>query len=440
MRTEVVMPQMGESVAEGTVTVWLKEVGDSVERDEPLFEITTDKVDAEVPSPVDGVLVEKHVEPGQTVEINTLVAIVDTDAEEGTVTQPEADASGGNDEQAQAGSEATRDADAELSEPKPTADTTDQSSDGEFPSRAELRRTRSTPLVRRIADEHDIEDLSRIEGTGLSGRVTKDDILQFIDDGKHLEKPAPSRGGGQKRIARDIQAPDVEVGDRDRVQTLSPQRQMIAEHMVMSKDVSPHAHTVHEVDFTNVVETRKQLKAEFADRGVKLTYTAFLIKAAAEALRAYPTVNASMDGDDIILRGDINVGMAVALDQSLIVPVIKNADELSLLGVAREVTDIAERARNKRLSPDEVKGGTFSVSNHGVFGPEFGIPIINQPQAAIVSTGAIKKRVVVDQQTDAIMVRPTSIWCLSFDHRVVDGATADKFMAKMREVIETWEA
>jgi 2-oxoglutarate dehydrogenase E2 component (dihydrolipoamide succinyltransferase) len=215
---------------------------------------------------------------------------------------------------------------------------------------------------------------------------------------------------------------------------------MIAEHMVMSKDVSPHAHTVHEVDFTNVVEARKQLKSEFAERGVKLTYTAFLIKAAAEALREYPTVNASMDGDDIVLRGDINIGMAVALDQSLIVPVIKNADELSLLGVARSVADIAERARNKRLSPDEVKNGTFSVSNHGVFGPEFGIPIINQPQAAIVSTGAIKKRVVVDQQTDAIMVRPTSIWCLSFDHRIVDGATADKFMAKMRNVIETWDA
>jgi 2-oxoglutarate dehydrogenase E2 component (dihydrolipoamide succinyltransferase) len=438
MRTEVVMPQMGESVAEGTVTVWLKEVGDKVERDEPLFEITTDKVDAEVPSPVDGVLVEKHVEPGETVEINTLVAIVDTEAEEGTSTEPaaaqtqeadEARESAGEDNEAK-----------ELSEDKPGAGSTETASDGEFPSRAELRRTRSTPLVRRIADEHDIEDLSRIEGTGLSGRVTKDDILQFIDEGKHLEKRAPGGRDTHKRVTRDIQAPDVDVHDRDRVETLSPQRQMIAEHMVMSKDVSPHAHTVHEVDFTNVVEARKQLKSEFAERGVKLTYTAFLIKAAAEALREYPTVNASMDGDDIVLRGDINIGMAVALDQSLIVPVIKNADELSLLGVARSVADIAERARNKRLSPDEVKNGTFSVSNHGVFGPEFGIPIINQPQAAIVSTGAIKKRVVVDQQTDAIMVRPTSIWCLSFDHRIVDGATADKFMAKMRNVIETWDA
>ncbi|MGM0556586.1 MAG: dihydrolipoamide acetyltransferase family protein [Myxococcota bacterium] len=434
MRTEVVMPQMGESVAEGTVTVWLKEVGDTVERDEPLFEITTDKVDAEVPSPVDGVLVEKHVEPGETVEINTLVAIVDTDAAEGTVTQTES----AEPPETSSTEELDDEPAAELSESKPGTEPT-ETSDGEFPSRAELRRTRSTPLVRRIADDHGIDDLSRIDGSGLSGRVTKDDILQFIDDGKHLEKSAPSTGAGQKRVTRDIQAPDVEVGDRDRVETLSPQRQMIAEHMVMSKDVSPHAHTVHEVDFSNVVRARKQLKSEFADRGVKLTYTAFLIKAAAEALRAYPSVNASMDGDQIVLRGDINVGMAVALDQSLIVPVIENADELSLLGVARTVTDIAERARNKRLSPDEVKGGTFSLSNHGVFGPEFGIPIINQPQAAIVSTGAIKKRVVVDQQTDAIMVRPTSIWCLSFDHRIVDGATADKFMAKMREVIETWE-
>lgn len=440
MRTEVVMPQMGESVAEGTVTVWLKDVGDTVERDEPLFEITTDKVDAEVPSPVDGVLVEKHVEPGETVEINTLVAIVDTEAEEGASTQ--ADTPGSDDQQSSASSdEGPSDEEREardLSESKPGAQ--DTSSDDEFPSRAELRRTRSTPLVRRIAEEHGVEDLSRIDGSGLSGRVTKDDILQFIDDGRHEQPRSTSRDRGQQRARRDIQAPDVEVGERDRVQTLSPQRQMIAEHMVMSKDVSPHAHTVHEVDFSNVVQARTQLKSEFAERGVKLTYTAFLIKAAAEALRAYPTVNASMDGDDIVVRGDINVGMAVALDQSLIVPVIKNADELSLLGVARKVTDIAERARSKRLSPDEVKGGTFSLSNHGVFGPEFGIPIINQPQAAIVSTGAIKKRVVVDQQTDAIMVRPTSIWCLSFDHRIVDGATADKFMAKMREIVETWEA
>ncbi|MFW6057659.1 MAG: 2-oxo acid dehydrogenase subunit E2, partial [Persicimonas sp.] len=213
---------------------------------------------------------------------------------------------------------------------------------------------------------------------------------------------------------------------------------MPATRRITSKAISPHAHTVHEVDFSRVVEARNQLKADYAERGVKLTYTAFLVKAAAEALIEYPTVNASMGDDSIVLRGDVNIGIAVALDKSLIVPVVKNVDELSLLGVARKVNDVAGRARNKKLMPAEVKDGTFTLSNHGVFGPEFGIPIINQPQAAIMSTGAIKKRVVVDQKTDAMMVRPTSIWCLSFDHRIIDGATADKFMRRMREIIEHW--
>ncbi len=441
MRTEVVMPQMGESVAEGTVTTWLKEVGDRVERDEPLFEITTDKVDAEVPSPVDGVLVEKLVEPGQTVEINTLVAVVDTEAEEGTVAESAAPAEEAVAEESNVVSleeqKTSRRAAVGGSAATVTADA------GDFPSRAELRRTRSTPLVRRIAAEHGIEDLSPIPGSGLSGRVTKDDILDWIDQGKHKRAAAPAarQGGGTTSVpTREIHRPDIEIGARDRVEFLSPQRKMIAEHMVASKAISPHAHTVHEVDFSNVVAARKRLKDSFAERGVKLTYTAFLVKAAAEALREFPTVNASMDDESLVLRGDINVGMAVALEKSLIVPVIKNVDELSLLGIARKVTDIAHRARHKQLKPDEVKGGTFTLSNHGVFGPEFGIPIINQPQAAIMSTGAIKKRVVVDQKTDAILVRPTAIWCLSFDHRIIDGATADKFMRRMREIIETWPA
>ena len=447
MRTEVVMPQMGESVAEGTVTTWLKEVGDYVERDEPLFEITTDKVDAEVPSPVEGVLVEKHVEPGETVEINTIVAIVDTEAEEGDV--PAAQPSQSAEQTAEQADDESNVVSLEEEKTTRTAaggSASQVSADGGgFPSRAELRRTRSTPLVRRIADEHGIEDLSAIPGSGLSGRVTKDDILEWIDQGKHLEAPKapaakqPAQSGGQARQpGREIHRPDVEIGERDKVEFLSPQRKMIAEHMVSSKAISPHAHTVHEVDFSKVVEARKKLKAEYAERGVKLTYTAFLVKAAAQALREYPSVNASMDDESVVLRGDVNIGMAVALDQSLIVPVIDNVDELSLLGVARKVGDIANRARNKRLKPDEVKGGTFTLSNHGVFGPEFGIPIINQPQAAIMSTGAIKKRVVVDQDTDAILVRPTSIWCLSFDHRIIDGATADKFMRRMREIVENW--
>ena len=212
----------------------------------------------------------------------------------------------------------------------------------------------------------------------------------------------------------------------------------IAEHMSMSLATSAHAHTVHEIDFSNVVEARNQLREEFADRGVKLTYTAFMIKAMADALRAFPVVNASVKGDDLVYRADINIGVAVALDGSLIVPVVRNADELNLLGIARKVGDLAERARSKRLDPSEVSGGTFTLSNHGIFGPEFGIPIINQPQTAIVSTGAIKKRVVADQQTGAIMVRPRAIFCMSFDHRSIDGATADKFLAHVRQTLEGW--
>jgi len=319
---------------------------------------------------------------------------------------------------------------------------------GEFPSKEQLRRTKSTPLVRRIASEHGIEDLTQIEGTGLSGRVTKEDIQSYIEHGKHQVPATPQRARGpetpepgtREPLDREIDRPEVEIGDRDRVEAMEPQRQMIAEHMVRSRRISPHAHTVHEVDFSRVVEDREERKSEFAERDVDLTYTAYLVRAATEALLEYPTVNASLDADEehIIYRGDINVGMAVALERKLMVPVIENADELSLLGIARRVNDLADRARNKQLKTEEVDGGTFTVSNHGVFGPEFGIPIINQPEAAILSTGAIKKRVVVDQETEAIEVRPTSIWCLSFDHRIIDGATADQFMRKMRNVIEGW--
>ena len=452
MRTEVVMPQMGESVAEGTVTQWLKEIGDFVERDEPLFEITTDKVDAEVPSPVAGVLVERLAQPGETVEINTIVAIIDTEAEAGQVTAPAEAAEALTSTDAGIAPQTASPTEVVAEESLAIGTVAESAREGQFPSRDELRRTKSTPLVRRIAEEHNIDDLSRIPGTGLSGRVTKRDILDFIDAGKHLEAPAPQKPAAQKPapqrpagevlrggpVYRELRAPDIQLGARDKIEPMAPQRLAIAEHMIRSRATSAHAHTVHEVDFSRVFQARKALKAEYAARGVKLTFTAFMVKAVADALREFPLVNSSVDGDHIVYRGDINVGIAVALEDSLIVPVIRNVDELSLLGIARAVTDLADRARNKRLKPDEVRGGTFTLSNHGVFGPEFGIPIINQPQTAIVSTGAIKKRVIVDQKTDAITVRPTSIWCMSFDHRIVDGATADKFMARIREILETW--
>lgn len=423
MRTEVVMPQMGESVAEGTLTQWLKQIGERVERDEPLFEITTDKVDAEIPSPTDGILVEIRVQPGQTVEINHVVAILDTD---GKITAaPEAEEkpapNGAN------GASAPQVA-SPVSAPKV------ETSGNE--SIEELRRTKSTPLVRKIAAEHGIQDISSIAGSGLSGRVTKQDIMEYIEAGKHVGGTTAARPAGKPIQPHHT---PVDIGGRDRIEPLSPQRLAIARHMIASRQTSAHAQTVHEVDFTNVWAAKKAMSAEFADRGVRLTFTAFLIKAAAEALAAFPMVNSSLDGDHVIYRGDINIGMAVDQGESLIVPVIRNVDEMSLLGVARAVTDLAERARTKRLKPDEVKGGTFTLTNPGIFGSEFGVPIINQPQTAIMATGAIKKRVVVDQKTDAIMVRPTSIWCMSFDHRVVDGATADRFMLRMREVIENWQ-
>lgn len=440
MRTEVVMPQMGESVAEGTLTKWLKELGEKVERDEPLFELTTDKVDADVPSPVEGVLVEIKVHPGETVEVNTIVAVIDTEATEGAMVVPRP-------------VDMPEDlATAEISRPAATGEhDRDPASNGassygaaligapaEDASAAELRRTRSTPLVRKIAQDHGITDLTGISGSGLSGRVTKKDILAWIADGG-AERAARSPSGDRRVPMRDVHLPPVEVGPRDRVELMTPQRQMIAQHMTASRANSAHAQTIHEIDFTNVVNARKQLKAEFAERDTKLTYTAFLVKALAEALSEFPVLNASVDGDHIVYRGDINVGVAVDTGKSLIVPVVRNVDELSLLGAARAVNDISERARTKKLKPDDVKGGTFTLSNPGIFGSEFGIPIINQPQVAILVTGAIKKRIVVDQETDAIMVRPTSIWCLSFDHRVIDGATADRFMRRMREIIEGWQ-
>jgi 2-oxoglutarate dehydrogenase E2 component (dihydrolipoamide succinyltransferase) len=438
MKTEVVMPQMGESVAEGTVTKWLKEVGERVERDEPLFELTTDKVDADVPSPVEGVLVEIRAEPGDTVEVNSIVAVIDTEAEEGEAveTAPAAAAAEETAAEPSAPAEAVTTSGERPSRKKTNGSTGGLSLAAAPPADAsvdELRRTRSTPLVRKIAEEHGIEDLSPIPGSGISGRVRKRDILEWIEQGKH-----ETVGTRPSRPTPDAHLPDIEIGPRDRVELMSPQRQMIARHIIASRQTSAHAQTIHEIDFTNVVEARKQLKPDFARRDVRLTYTAFLMKAAAQALVDFPVLNSSVDGDHIVYRGDLNLGVAVDTGDSLIVPVIENVDELSLLGVARAVNDVSTRARDKKLKPDEVKGGTFTISNPGIFGSEFGIPIINQPQTAILVTGAIKKRVVVDQATDAIMVRPTSIWCLSFDHRVIDGATADKFMRRMREIIENW--
>lgn len=447
MKTNVVMPQMGESVTEGTLTVWLKEIGDRVERDEPLFEITTDKVDAEVPSPVAGVLVERLVETGTTVEINALVAVIQTEGDEapaGDTTPEQAPVAAAASAPAPATSTAR-----EAAPARAAGAAFDSVKPGPQHSADELRRTRSTPLVRKIAAEHGIQDLAGVPASGNGGRVTRQDIEAFIAQGLHKQAPAATQAPTTRApvqaapgsTLREIPAlPPITMGPRDTMEPMAPQRLAIAKHMIASRATSAHAHTVHEIDFTAVARARQKLKAQFAARDVKLTFTAFMIKAFAEALSRFPLMNCSIDGDQIVYRGDINIGVAVALEDSLIVPVVRNVDELSLLGVARAVNDLALRARTKKLKFDEVRGGTFTVSNHGVFGPEFGIPVINQPQVGIVATGAIKKRVVVDQRTDAIMVRPTAIFCMSFDHRVVDGATADKFLLHVRQVLENWEA
>lgn len=450
MREDVVMPQMGESVAEGTVTVWLKEIGDFVERDEPLFEITTDKVDAEVPSPVEGILVERLVEPGATVEINTIVARIETSGEGSQENPQEAPPAQNPTPEAPARSHqpASQPATQPVTQAQaaPLAGVSPSAQD----SAEELRRTRSTPLVRKIAQEHGIQDLSPIPASGRGGRVTRDDILGFISAGHHrapalapAQSAAPARAGAaQGGSLRQVPSlPPIKMGERDTLEPMSPQRLAIARHMIASRATSAHANTVHEVDFSAVLRARHKLKKTYADRGVKLTFTAFMVQAFSQALMEFPLMNTSVDEDDnIIYRGDVNIGVAVALEDSLIVPVVRNVDEMNLLGIARAINDLAERARTKKLKPDEVRGGTFTVSNHGVFGPEFGIPVINQPQVAIVATGAIKKRVVVDQRTDAIMVRPTSIFCMSFDHRVIDGATADKFLQRVRQILESWQA
>lgn len=301
---------------------------------------------------------------------------------------------------------------------------------------ATLRRRRSTPLVRKIAAEHNI-DITRLTGSGLSGRVTKKDILAYIEAQKNApSRPAPRRALSAAPAAH-VEGPTILVRDRDRIEDMSSMRASIADHMVMSRRTSPHAHTVHEFDFSRVIAVRKKLAPQFAERGLKLTYTAFIAKACLEGLRRYPIMNSAVMGRQVVYRGDINLGVAVALEEGLIVPVVRNADELNLLGLSRAIGDVAERARTRRLKPEEVTGGTFTLTNPGIFGSLFGIPIINQPQVAILGCGAVKKRVIV-QEDDSIAVKPIGVFCLSFDHRVVDGAIADHFMNVIKDTLNTF--
>jgi len=424
MSTNVIMPQMGESVAEGTITKWLKKVGERVERDEPLFEISTDKVDAEIPSPAAGVLAKILVEENQTVEVNTVVAVID--GEGSRAAAPEKPAKG------EASPEPSK-----LIQARPAAPGAAPAPATALPATsAEAARVRSSPLVRRIAREHKV-DLARVVGTGLGGRISKKDILSHIE-GRTPAAPPATRAAAAAPAAPASAGPSIVFSGATHVVPMTPMRRQIAEHMVASRRTSAHVTTFFEVEMTRVVETRHRQGEEFERRhGLKLTYTPFFVRSAVEAIKEFRIFNSSVEGTDIVYKRDINVGVAVTLESGLIVPVIKRADEKNFLAVARAVQDLADRARSKRLSVEDVQGGTFTVTNPGVFGSLMGTPIINQPQVAILGVGAIEQRAVV--RNDAIAIRPMVFLTLSFDHRVIDGAVANQFMARIQSVLENWQ-
>ena len=446
-RVDVLMPQMGESIAEGTLSKWLKKLGDEVKRDEPLFEISTDKVDAEIPAPSAGVLAEIKVQEGQTVPVQTLVAVIET--EKGAAVKaaaPAPAASPAAPTVAAAQRVPAAPGGTAVSPPSPTAPSRPLppstapvvgKGDGGVETAEERLRRKSTPLVRKIAAEHQV-DISAIPGSGFAGRVTKQDILGFIERGvpaptapvSRLPSPVPSGP---------VEHPVVEPWPGDRVEPFSKIRKITADHMIMSRRTSAHVTSFFEIDYSRVAELRRKHKAAYAERGVNLTYLAFIAKTCAEQLRKHPVVNAAVSGDNIIYRRDVNIGIAVALDWGLIVPVVKRADELSLAGLARTINDLGERARTKKLLPDEIQRGTFTITNPGVFGSYAGAPIINQPQVAILGVGAIEKRpkvVTLPDGTDTIAIRTMGMVSMSYDHRVVDGADADRFLADVKRALE----
>ncbi|MEN8374693.1 MAG: dihydrolipoamide acetyltransferase family protein [Gemmatimonadota bacterium] len=474
-RIEVPMPQMGESIAEGTVSKWLKTVGDAVERDEPILEISTDKVDAEIPAPAAGTLVEISVQEGETVEVGTVVAFIDTEAggnggapvvaqeapepaaeEEAPeeVAKEAAPAPAAAAEESAPAEPAS--APAAPSAPAPAAPAT-QAAEPAGPETADERlRRRSTPLVRRIAAEHGV-DIGAVPGTGRAGRVTKQDILAFVEGGPPAAPTpaapvpaapvvaAPAAGGALDEAALwqtfygKVQHPEYPVRDADRVEPMSRMRKLTADHMVRAKRIAPHVHSFIEVDFTAIDRARRAGKARWAEKGVKVSFTAFVAQAVARVLPEFPTVNGVVSGDNLVYRGNVNLGIAVDLNPGLIVPVIRNADELTLVGVARAISDLAARARDRKLMPDEIQGATFSITNPGVLGTYVGMPVIPEGTAAILGTGAIEKRPVVvevDGQ-DAIVISKRSMFSLGYDHRIVDGADAARFLARLKEVMES---
>ncbi len=451
MAVDIVMPQMGESIFEGTITKWLKKPGDKVERDEPLFEISTDKVDAEIPSPSAGVLKEIKVGEGQTVPIQTVVGVIDAAGSAVASTAP-APVPAKSPAPRPAPSKAVVPASAASSVAKPSGAPVAPAA---TPATSSSERIHSSPLVRRMAKEHGV-DLTSIPGSGAGGRITKQDIEAVIAGGEQPAAvgpatpslaparptppppPASSTSGGLAHAALESAVPREKMyfGNYE-VQPMSVMRQRIAEHMVVSKRVSPHVYSVDEIDMTKVAALRAKAKDEFEKRyETKLTFMPFFVKAAVAGLRGFPTLNASLDGTNVVLHKEINIGIAVALDWGLLVPVVKNADEKNILGIQRTMNDLAERARSKKLKPEEVQEGTFSITNPGVFGGLFGLPVISQPNVGILGLGAIEKRPVVIN--DSIAIRSMCYVTLSYDHRVVDGAIAHQFLHKVKETLENW--
>ncbi|MDE0898078.1 MAG: dihydrolipoamide acetyltransferase family protein [Longimicrobiales bacterium] len=449
-RIEVPMPQMGESIAEGTVSQWLKQVGDAVERDEPILEISTDKVDAEIPAPSSGTLVEIAVQEGETVEVGTIVAFIDTEA--GAVATSPAEA-----------------AVPELAAPvapvaipveaAPIAAPVAAVSSGEQ-SAEERLRTRSTPVVRKIAEEHGVE-IQSVPGTGHAGRVTKQDILTFIESGgtpapvtapaapavRPVVPPAAPAAASApsdlwQRFFKEVEHPEFPVREGDTVEPMDKIRRLTAEHMVLAKRVAPHVHSFIEVDFSVIDRVRTANKPKWAQQGAKVSYTAIIAWAVSRVLHEFPTVNSTVSGNNIIFRGNIHLGMAVDLNPGLIVPVVHDADHLSLVGIGNKIVDLAGRARNRKLVPNEIQGATFTITNPGVLGTLVGLPVIPKGTSSILGLGAIEKRVVVvtDPETgaDSMAIRKRCLFSLGYDHRVVDGADSARFLARLKDMLENF--
>ena len=434
MPTEIVMPQMGESIFEGTITKWLKKPGDKVQRDEPLFEISTDKVDAEIPAPASGVLQDIKVAEGSTVQVNTVVGII---AADGEATAPAAKS-------------------APAAQPAPSAPEKKEAAPAKTPPAAEHKEVlqfpheeedhaRSSPLVRKIARENNV-NLSQVSGTGLGGRITKQDIMAFLEKGQPSAPPPASSAATAPAVASPVPsakpAPPAPAAIPGDLVPMTQMRKIIAQRMIESRRTSAHVHAMFEVDITRIVQLRNKTKSAFEQRhGARLTFMPFFVRAVIIALQQFPIVNASIEGESIRYHRHVSVGIAVALDWGLIVPVLKNADELNFLGLQRGITDLGERGRNKKLKPDEVEGSTFTVTNPGQFGAVFGLPIINQPNSAIMGVGGITKAPVVvtdDQGNDSIAIRSLVHLTLGYDHRLIDGAVADQFMAMVKKTLENW--